>query len=192
MKMTGRFASAALTIGSAQTTVILDVFGDHAAEIEALGKKTLDIEIKTHREKRSVRANALCWELCTQIGRALTPPLPKEDVYRDAIRAVGEYDQYRLDINHHGLLQFEEVHCPLRGECRHEGIICKPELDTRLTERELEVFRLIAQHLTAEDIAEELCISPCTVARHRENIKAKIGARNVAEMVEYWLRNGLK
>ena len=40
---------------SAQTTVILDVFGDHAAEIEALGKKTLDIEIKTHREKRSVR-----------------------------------------------------------------------------------------------------------------------------------------
>ena len=32
MKMTGRFASAALATGSAQTTVILDVFGDHAAE----------------------------------------------------------------------------------------------------------------------------------------------------------------
>lgn len=96
MKMTGRFASAALATGSAQTTVILDVFGDHAADIEALGKKTLDIEIKAHREKRSVRANALCWELCTQIGRALTPPLPKEDVYRDAIRAVGEYDQYYI------------------------------------------------------------------------------------------------
>ena len=105
---------------------------------------------------------------------------------------LGEYDQYRLDINHRGQLQLEEVHCPLRGECRHEGVICKPQLDTRLTERELEVFRLIAQHLTAEDIAEELCISPCTVARHRENIKAKIGARSVAEMVEYWLRNGLK
>lgn len=33
----------------------------------------------------------------------------------------GEYDQYRLDINFRGQLQFEEVHCPLRGECRYEG-----------------------------------------------------------------------
>lgn len=105
---------------------------------------------------------------------------------------LGEYDQYRLDINHRGQLQLEEVHCPLRGECRHEGVICKPELDTRLTERELEVFRLIAQNLQTEDIAEELHISPCTVARHRENIKAKIGAKNVAEMTAYWLRNDLR
>lgn len=52
----------------------------------------------------------------------------------------GEYDQYRLDINYRGQLQFEEVRCPLRGECRYEGVICKPELDTRLTEREMEVF----------------------------------------------------
>ena len=54
------------------------------------------------------------------------------------------------------------------------------------------MFRLIAQNLQAEDIAEELHISPCTVARHRENIKAKIGAKNVAEMTAYWLRNDLK
>lgn len=96
MKMTGRFASAALATGSAQTTVILDVFGDHAAEMEAFDGKVLDIEIRAHRQKRSLKANALCWEICTQIGRALTPPLPKEDVYRDAIRAVGEYDQYYI------------------------------------------------------------------------------------------------
>lgn len=96
VRMTGRFASAALVSGHAQTSVILDVFGDHAAEMEALGDKVLDIEVKVHREKRSTRANALCWELCTQIGRALSPPLAKEDVYRDAIRAVGEYDQYYI------------------------------------------------------------------------------------------------
>lgn len=104
----------------------------------------------------------------------------------------GEYDQYRLDINHRGQWQFEEVHCPLRGECRHEGVICKPELDTRLTEREMEVFRLIASNLQADAIAEELHISPCTVDRHRENIKAKIGVNSVAEMVTYWYENNLK
>ncbi|MBQ8971662.1 MAG: hypothetical protein IJ074_01080 [Clostridia bacterium] len=96
MKLTGQFASAALSTGQHRTTVILDVFGEHAGGLEALAGKVLDIEIKQHREKRSTRANALCWELCSQIGRAITPPLPKEDVYKDAIRAVGEYDQYYI------------------------------------------------------------------------------------------------
>ena len=104
----------------------------------------------------------------------------------------GEYDQYRLDINHQGRFQFEEVHCPLRGECRYEGVICKPELETHLTERENEVFRLIASNRQTDDIAEELHISPCTVNRHRENIKAKIGVSCVAEMVTYWHQNNLK
>lgn len=96
MKMTGQFASAVLKTGEHRTSVILDVFGDHTAELEAFGEKVLDIEIKQHREKRSTKANNLCWELCSQIGRAITPPLPKEEVYRDAIRAVGEYDQYYI------------------------------------------------------------------------------------------------
>ena len=96
MKLIGRFASAAPINGQHRTTVILDVFGEHAGELEGFVEKVLDIEIKQHREKRSTRANALCWELCSQIGRAITPPLPKEDVYRDAIRAVGEYDQYYI------------------------------------------------------------------------------------------------
>ena len=74
----------------------LDLFGNHADELNAFRDKVLDIEIKQHREKRSTKANNLCWELCTQIGRAMTPPLAKEDVYRDAIRAVGEYDQYYI------------------------------------------------------------------------------------------------
>lgn len=93
MKLTGQFASAALKTGEHRTTVILDVFGDHAADMEAFGEKALDIEIKVHREKRSTRANNLCWELCSQIGRAITPPIPKEEVYRQAIKDVGVYIQ---------------------------------------------------------------------------------------------------
>lgn len=96
MKLNGQFTSAALLSGNTRTSVVLDVFGNHVADLEAFGNKVLDIEIKLHREKRSIKANNLCWELCTQIGRAMTPPLAKEDVYRDAIRAVGEYDQYYI------------------------------------------------------------------------------------------------
>ena len=104
----------------------------------------------------------------------------------------GEYNQGSIDINHHGVFQFEEVGCPLRGECPLEGVVCKPELDTQLTERETEVFRLYAKNLQTEQIAEELNISPCTVNRHRENIKAKLRVNTVAEMVAYWYANHLK
>ncbi len=87
---------------------------------------------------------------------------------------------------------FEEVNCPLRGECEHEGVICRPEFNTTLTDREMDVFRLIAFSCQTDDIAAALHISPCTVNRHRENIKAKIKVRNVGEMISYWHQNQMK
>lgn len=52
----------------------------------------VDVEIKKHNPKRSRDANAMCWAMCHDIGKALRPPLPKEEVYRKAIREVGEYE----------------------------------------------------------------------------------------------------
>lgn len=104
----------------------------------------------------------------------------------------GEYDQSNYDIDAHGIFHFEEVKCPLRGECRDECIICKPELNTWLTDREMDVFRLIVQNLEMDEIADELSISIATVNRHRENIKAKLGLRSVKEMITYWFNNNFK
>lgn len=50
------------------------------------------IEIKKAGNRRTKTANDFCWALCTDIGNALRPPLPKEEVYRMAIRDVGEYE----------------------------------------------------------------------------------------------------
>ena len=104
----------------------------------------------------------------------------------------GEYDQNYYDIDAHGIFHFEEVKCPLRGECRDECIICKPEMNTKLTDREMDVFRLIAENYLMEEIADELHISIATVNRHRENIKAKLGLRSVKEMLTYWFQNNFK
>ena len=53
----------------------------------------LEIDIrKVEGKHRSKDANAFCWSLCTLIGNSLRPPLPKEEVYRRAIREVGEYE----------------------------------------------------------------------------------------------------
>lgn len=72
--------------------ITVTVNADFREKFDQLMDKDLDIEIKVHREKRSQDANAFCWALCTQIGNALYPPKPKEDVYREAIRDVGEYE----------------------------------------------------------------------------------------------------
>ena len=52
----------------------------------------VSIEIKRTTKPRSLDANAFCWALCADIGKAITPPIPKEEVYRRAIREVGEYE----------------------------------------------------------------------------------------------------
>ena len=99
----------------------------------------------------------------------------------------GEYDQCNQDIDASGIFHFEEVRCPLRGcDCLHEGVICKPELNTVLTEREKEVTKLIADGYQTQDIADLLYLSVATVNRHRENIKAKLCLRNIAEIASYY------
>lgn len=105
----------------------------------------------------------------------------------------GEQDEYYKDIDSNGNCCFEEVRCPLRGGfCEDENIICKPQVSSHLTQREMQVFRLIVGGYEATEIAEELYISILTVNRHRENIKAKIKVRTVSQMVAYWNNNKFK
>lgn len=44
-----------------------------------------------------------------------------------------------------------------------------------LTEREAEVLQLLGEHLTNQEIADRLYISPLTVKRHASNIYDKLG-----------------
>ena len=67
-------------------------FGD---EFDRLAGKDCEITIKRYSKKRSRTANAFCWALCSDIGKAMTPPLAKEEVYRMAIKAVGVFDTYQ-------------------------------------------------------------------------------------------------
>jgi DNA-binding CsgD family transcriptional regulator len=54
------------------------------------------------------------------------------------------------------------------------------ELPNGLTEREVEVLRLVAKGRTNKDIARELFLSEKTVARHLSNIFVKIGVSSRA------------
>ncbi len=54
-----------------------------------------------------------------------------------------------------------------------------------LTQREVEVLKLIVQGYTNKQMAEELKLSVRTVEGHRANINDKLGLRNRVELVRY-------
>jgi DNA-binding NarL/FixJ family response regulator len=60
-----------------------------------------------------------------------------------------------------------------------------------LTERELEVLRLVTTGLTNRAIGERLSLSEKTVARHLSNIFAKLGLSTRAAATAYAYENGL-
>lgn len=59
------------------------------------------------------------------------------------------------------------------------------ETENHVTERELEVLKLLAQELTSKQIAEKLFISERTVETHRKNLMRKTGASNAIGLVRY-------
>jgi two-component system response regulator NreC len=60
-----------------------------------------------------------------------------------------------------------------------------------LSERELDVLRLIALGHTNAEIAEQLVLSVRTIESHRARIQEKLKLASRAELVGYALRNGL-
>lgn len=60
-----------------------------------------------------------------------------------------------------------------------------------LTPRENEVLTLLADGDSNAEIAEQLSISPKTVARHRENIMGKLNLHSRTELVKYAVRKGI-
>jgi two-component system response regulator NreC len=66
-----------------------------------------------------------------------------------------------------------------------------PGLPDNLTEREVEVLRLVAMGHTNAEISQKLYLSVRTVESHRSNIQQKAGRTTRAELVAYAREQGL-
>jgi DNA-binding NarL/FixJ family response regulator len=67
------------------------------------------------------------------------------------------------------------------------------ELDPQhsLSMRERQVLHLTAEGLSAQAIADRLCISPRTVESHRANIMRKLGLKTHTDLVLFAVRHGI-
>lgn len=62
---------------------------------------------------------------------------------------------------------------------------------SKLTEREVDVLKQIAEGLSNKEIGEELFISHRTVDTHRTNLMKKLEVHNIAGLIKFAIKNGL-
>jgi DNA-binding NarL/FixJ family response regulator len=67
----------------------------------------------------------------------------------------------------------------------------EPTADDELTQRQVEILRLIAQGRASKEIAFELGLSPKTVDVHRARIMDRLQLNDIASLTRYAVRKGL-
>lgn len=110
--------------------------------------------------------------------------ITKQDSMEQVIRAIHT-------VREKGFYHTEEVtHAMLSGVRSRQKM--RTSLNSAdLTERELEIIRLICKQYSLKDIAAELTLSPRTVETHKEHILMKTGAKNIAGIVLYAVEHHL-
>ena len=64
-------------------------------------------------------------------------------------------------------------------------------LYNRLSNREREVFQMIAEGTSTKKIAEVLFVSPSTVKTHRANIMEKLEMNNISQLIQFAIHLGI-
>jgi HD-GYP domain-containing protein (c-di-GMP phosphodiesterase class II) len=116
---------------------------------------------------------------------ALTEPRP----HRPAFSAEAAADEIRREVRA-GLLDGDAVNYVLAA-AGHRVQIGRRELAAGLSEREIEVLRLLARGHSTKQIAETLVISPKTADHHIQHIYTKIGVSTRAGATLYALEHDL-
>jgi DNA-binding NarL/FixJ family response regulator len=111
--------------------------------------------------------------------------LLKDSADTDLIRAVEDVAQGR------SFLSPAVARVMLDDYVRHlagKGIVDRYDA---LSEREREIFQLVAEGHSNKEVADILSISPATVETHRAHILQKLDLHNTAELVLYAVRRGV-
>lgn len=104
------------------------------------------------------------------------------DEIRKSIYAVHENGYYFNDVVNKALLKKLVLKNNLKPSFNQ---------NVELTEREMEVLKLICQEKTAAEIAKEIFLSPRSVEGIRQRLIEKVGVRNTAGLVMFAVKNNM-
>ncbi|WP_312769607.1 response regulator transcription factor [Epilithonimonas sp.] len=113
---------------------------------------------------------------------AFLPKNSDKKTFIEAIEAVDQNGMFFTKEDHEMLLSY--MNAPSRKKSLFEN-------DETLTNREIDVVKLICQEKTNHEIADILFLSPRTVESHRQRILDKIGAKNTVGIVIYAVINNI-
>lgn len=144
-----------------------------AQQIRAVAPKTEMLVLSMHYSDQLVR---------DIVDAGIRGYMMKSDADKDLLTAVDALANHQpyftaaaIDVIGHGLFN------------RRPG---EPaEMKDRLTTREREVVRLIAEGKSSKDVGDSLDMSVKTVETHRANVMRKLQVHSVSELVRYAIRN---
>ncbi len=93
------------------------------------------------------------------------------------------------DVSHHHMMALESVQCLMRGECRYDGIICRPSFDHNLSSSELRVMEQLYRGSSESDIAGSIGLSILTVRTHIRNALRRLDLHSRADFMRYAAQN---
>jgi len=113
---------------------------------------------------------------------AFLPKNSDKKTFIEAIEMVDQNGMYFTKEDHEMLLSY--MNTPSRKRSLFEN-------EETLSNREVDVVKLICQEKTNQEIADILFLSPRTVESHRQRILDKIGAKNTVGIVIYAIINSI-
>jgi DNA-binding NarL/FixJ family response regulator len=126
-----------------------------------------------------------------------------EELIREALSAGVRAVVVKSDVEGHLITAVESIlkhnvyFSPTVSETLRNALIRRPEntgsstTTVELTERELEVTRLLAEGKSNKEVATALSITTRTVETHRANIMRKLEINSIVELVHYAVRKKL-
>lgn len=85
----------------------------------------------------------------------------------------------------------QDVIDELTANADDDGNNANPATIQHLTEREIEILKLIALEYSSNEIAEKLFITISTVETHRRNLFQKLNVKSAIGLTKYALKHGL-
>ena len=192
-------AAVEVYLAAGDTATAVDVSRELAAVVDVPDAPSLRRAAAEHARGAALLAEGAAREAlpllraAAERWRALDTPY---DVARAGVRValacrmLGDEDAARLELEA-ACATFERLGA--RPDLAHATALAEAQATPRagLTARECEVLRLVASGRTNREIATELVISEHTVARHLQNIFAKLDLPSRAAATAYAYRHGL-